>query len=116
MNTLGFLIYATFVVIGCVGDLFFLIGYTIKSRPKWWRSDVGRHIFAFSALFGVLYIRTLIRLFDSRARTAVMSQSMGDVVFGFTVVILAAFIVWQRVWIFMEWPKPHLKKKGGKGN
>lgn len=102
MNTLGFIIYAALVVIGCVGDVGFLVMYTIWSRPKWWHNTVSAHVFAFSALFGVLYIRTLIRLFDQEARTTIMSQSPGNALFAFAVSTAAAGVVWWRFLILMS--------------
>jgi len=105
MTSIGFLIYATLVVIGCVGDVAFLIMYTIRSRPKWWHSTVAAHVFAFSALFGALYIRTLLRLFNPQARAAIMSQSSGDVIFIFCVAVAAAAVVWWRLSLLLFPPK-----------
>lgn len=102
MTAFGFLVYAALVIIGCVGDILFLIMYTARSRPKWWHNTVSAHVFAFSALFGVLYIRTLIRLFDSKAQLAIMSQSVDNIIFAYGVSAAAAGVVWWRFLILLS--------------
>jgi hypothetical protein len=114
MTAFGFLIYATLVVIGCVGDIAFLIMYTIKSRPKWWHDSVSAHVFAFSALFGILYIRTLVRLFDSSAQAAIMSQSLGNIFFAYFLSAAAAAVVWWRFVILLSALREERKEREAK--
>jgi hypothetical protein len=114
MTTFGFLVYAALVIIGCVGDIAFLIIYTIKSRPRWWHNPVSAHVFAFSALFGVLYIRTLIRLFDSSAQAAIMSQSLGNIFFAYFVSTAAAVVVWWRFMILLTALREERKEREAK--
>lgn len=102
MTALGFIIYATLIVIGCVGAVLFPVLYTIQSRPHWWKSEVGIHIFSFSSLFAIIYVRSLLGLFNPLARATVMAQTPGNVIFIFFATTLAAFVVWQRIWIFFE--------------
>jgi hypothetical protein len=111
MNALGFFIYATLVVIGCIGDITFLILYTIKSHPKWWHDTVSAHVFSFSALFGILYIRTLFRLFNPETRVAITAQSFGDVLFAQTVAIAAAIVVWWRLLLLLSSLKEEKKER-----
>jgi hypothetical protein len=115
MNAFWFTIYAILIVVGAIGAITFPIIYTIKF--PWWRSEVGIHVFSFSGLFAILYSRSIVSLFNPVSRHAFAEQSSGNIIFTFFIVILAAAVVWQRIWIFFESrieEKEQRRKKGQK--
>lgn len=104
MNTPVFVIYVSLLVAGAVPALTFPIYYSVKSR--WWRlrrgpeRETAGHLLMFSSLFALLYVRGAINVSSGPGREAVFHQSTGNVIFMLFLAAFAAFVAWQRVWLF----------------
>jgi hypothetical protein len=84
-------VYLVGLCVGAVPALGFPVLYTFRSR--WWRSEMGRHLFAYSVLFAVLYVNGLARLvFQVPAAVQVWINLF--------LVVFAAVVAWQRVLVY----------------
>lgn len=109
MTSPMYVAYVVFLVIGALGSISFPVFYTI--RTPWWHDEVGVHLFMFSALFALLYSRSVLGLFNGAVARGWNAASTGDQWFYLFVTVAAAFIVWQRFWIFLK--SQRQPKEGG---
>jgi hypothetical protein len=99
-----FIVYVGLVALGAIPALTFPIYYSVMS--KWWRLPRGPeretavHLLMFSSLFALLYVRGGVTLSTPSGRGAVLNQSPGAAAFLLFLAAFAAFVVWQRVWLF----------------
>lgn len=91
MSDLFSWLYLAGLVVGAVPAVAFPVLYTIRAR--WWRSEMGRHLFSFSLLFALLYVNGLVRLLIG---TPPEIQKWINLV----LVVGAAIVAWQRTLVF----------------
>lgn len=100
MNSAMYWVYVALLVIGALGSVAFPLMYTI--RVPWWHEEVGVHLFAFSALFALLYSRSVVGLLTGTTNKLWDEADTGDKWFYLFIAIAGAFVVWQRFWIFIK--------------
>lgn len=104
MSTSVFVVYLVLLLLGAIPALTFPIYYLIKGRwrklPRGPERETAGHVLIFSSLFGLLYVRGAINVSTGPGREALFSQSPGAVAFLLFLAVLAAFVGWQRVWLF----------------
>lgn len=104
MNMPVFVIYVVLVVLGALPALTFPIYYSAVTR--WWRlprgphREIAGHLMAFSTFFGLLYARGGINLASPAGRYTLLHQSPAGAWFYVFLAALAAFVGWQRLWLF----------------
>lgn len=104
MSTPVYAIYLVLLVSGAVPALAFPIYYSVAT--KWWRlprgprRETAGHLMVFSTFFALLYARAGINLTSAAWRDAVVHQSPGAATFLMFLAALAAFVCWQRLWLF----------------
>lgn len=92
--------YWVLLVAGAVPAIVFPVYYTV--RAPWWRSEMGRHLFAFSLLFALLYVNALVGRLGLLPRDVQVWVGVGFLVFG-------AVVSWQRLTVFWHARRRALK-------
>jgi hypothetical protein len=104
VNTPVFVVYLTLVALGALPALTFPIYYSTTVR--WWRlprgpeRETAGHLVMFSTLFALLYVRGGINLSSPSGRHGILNQTPGNAAFLMFIAVFAAFVAWQRVWLF----------------
>lgn len=91
-GTLG-VVYLVGLIAGAVPAVGFPVLYTISAR--WWRTEMGRHLFSYSMLFALLYTNGLVHLVFS------VPQWL-QVWINLFLVVFAAVVAWQRVLVYLH--------------
>ncbi len=104
MSTPVYVIYLVLLALGAVPALAFPVYYSVAT--KWWRlphgprRETAGHLMVFSTFFALLYTRAGINLTSPAWRDAVLNQSTAAAGFLLFLAALAAFVCWQRLWLF----------------
>lgn len=86
-------VYLVGLIVGAIPAIGFPVLYTIRAR--WWRDEMGRHLFAYSVLFAALYTNGLVHL-------VFQVPQWLQVWINLVLVVAAAVIAWQRILVYLH--------------
>lgn len=103
MTTLPVWLRVALFAFGALGSWLFI--YRYMRTYRWWTTELGRHMIAFSAVVGAwfTYIPFILLWPDFPGRAAI----------GTVLLVVLVFTVWWRVWMF-ERLRGKLRRKGMK--